>query len=154
MDQQWLQMLSLVSVTPCRIAVSTLTNGKTVADGIHSRLRAIITGDESHVAKKTGLTCYRVAVSTETAKEALGDGPLPQWWTNQNRSSLISSADGTARVVTAYPLRHHTFFNLSCIIRTEESTKKTTESWDVDGDSAKMLEAFGDFHESLRLILR
>ena len=130
-----------------------MTQSNTVADGIHSRLRSIVAGDESHVAKKTGLTCYRVAVSIENAKKALGDLPLPHWWTNRNRSSLINAADGTARMVTVYPLRHGTYFNLSCIIRTEVSTKRTTESWDADGDRAKMLEAFGDFHESLRLIL-
>lgn len=149
-------MLLLVSIGVSMLSIRTLIEINAVADGIHSRLRNIITGDDSHVAKKTGLTCYRVAVSTEDAKKALGELPLPHWWepsTCQNRSSLINAADGSARMVTAYPLRHQTYFNLSCIIRTQESTRSTTESWDVDGDRAKMLETFGDFHESLRLIL-
>lgn len=128
-----------------------------VADGVHSRLRNVVLGSDKYVAKKTGLTCYRIAVSTEDAKKALGDLPLPHWWepsTCQNRSSLIHAADGTARMVTAYPLRHQTYFNLSCILKTQESTKITTESWEVDGDRAKMVESFGDFGESLRTILK
>ena len=127
-----------------------------VADGVHSRLRASVIGSNSHAAKKTGLTCYRIAVSTEDAKSALGHLPLPHWWepsTCQNRTSIIYAADGSARVVTAYPIRHQTHFNLSCIMRTQESTKSTTESWHVDGDRAKMIEAFGDFNEPLKQIL-
>ena len=127
-----------------------------VADGIHSRLRALVLNDASHAAKKTGLTCYRVAVSIEDARKALGHLPLPHWWepaTCQNRSSVIYAADGSARIVTVYPLRHQTYFNLSCILRTQESTKSTTESWHADGDRAKMVENFRDFHKSLVKIL-
>ena len=128
-----------------------------VADGVHSRLRNVVVGNDGYVAKKTGLTCYRVAVSVEDAKKALGHLPLPHWWepsTCQNRSSIIYAADGSARVVTAYPLCHQTYFNLSCILRTQESTKSSTESWHADGDRAKMVETFGDFNEPLRMILR
>jgi 2-polyprenyl-6-methoxyphenol hydroxylase-like FAD-dependent oxidoreductase len=127
-----------------------------VADGVHSRLRNIVLESDKYVAKKTGLTCYRIAVSVEDAKKALGNRPLPHWWepsTCKNRSSIISAADGSARIVTAYPLRHQTYFNLSCILRAEESTKTTTESWNAEGDRAEMMESFGDFEESLGLIL-
>jgi salicylate hydroxylase len=127
-----------------------------VADGVHSRLRNIVVGSDDYAAKKTGLTCYHIAVSVEDAKKALGDLPLPHWWepsTCQNCSSIIYAGDGSARVVTAYPLRHQTYFNLSCILRTQESTKSTTESWHVDGYRAKMVELFGDFGEPLRRIL-
>ncbi|KAI9698331.1 MAG: hypothetical protein M1820_007493 [Bogoriella megaspora] len=141
--------------------IVTLSDGSTatadvviVADGVHSRLRNIVVGNNNHAAKKMGLTCYRVAVSTEEAKKALGH--LPHWWdpsTSKNCTSMILASDGSPREVVAYPLRHETYFNLSCIIRTQESTKSTTESWHADGDSAKMLEAFGDFNEPLRKIL-
>ena len=127
-----------------------------VADGVHSRLRNTILGNDDYVAKKTGLTCYRIAISTEDAKKALGDLPLPTWWepsTCQNFSSVIYAGDGTPRMVTAYPIRNQTYFNLSCILRTQESTKSSTESWNADGDRNKMVEAFGDFNESLRKIL-
>ena len=128
-----------------------------VADGVHSRLRKIITGDPNLAAKKTGLTCYRVAVSTHDARKALGGKALPHWWdpsTCDHRSSIIVAADGTARVVTAYPIRGKEAFNISCIIKTQESTKSTTESWHAEGDLGKMLDTFGDFHETLRIVLR
>uniref|UniRef100_A0A0B7KI81 FAD-binding domain-containing protein n=1 Tax=Bionectria ochroleuca TaxID=29856 RepID=A0A0B7KI81_BIOOC len=46
-----------------------------VADGIHSTLRKRITKTEGHAAKKTGLTLFRVAVSTTDAQEAVGSLP-------------------------------------------------------------------------------
>jgi salicylate hydroxylase len=133
------------------------SNITAVCDGVHFRLRDIVLNDVTYVAKKTGLPCFRLAVSTEDAKKVLGDLPLPHWWepsTCQNRSSLISAGDGTARMVTAYPMRDQTMYNLSCIVRTDDSNKPTVESWHADGDPAKMVEIFGDFSESLRKILR
>ena len=127
-----------------------------VADGVHSRLRASVVGNDSYVAKKTGLTCYRVAVSVEDAKKTLSNVPLPHWMepsTCQNRSSIIYAGDGSARIVTVYPLRHQTYFNLSCILQTEESSKSTTELWHADGDRAKMVESFSDFQDPLVKIL-
>jgi salicylate hydroxylase len=123
---------------------------------VHSRLRDIVIGSSGYVARKTGLTCYRIAISTDDAKKALGDFPLPHWWepsTGQNRSFLILAADGIARMVTVYPIRDQSYFNLSCIIRTDDSAKNITESWNAKGDRTKMMEAFGDFYEPLRLIL-
>ena len=114
-------------------------------------------GSDGHTAKKTGLTCYRVAVSTEDAKRALGNLTLPDWWdpsTSGNRVVQFQAADGSPRAVTAYPLRYQTYFNLSCIIRTQESRKSTTESWHADGDRATMVEHFDDFDEPLKRILR
>ena len=128
-----------------------------VADGVHSRLRNIVVGNDSYAAEKTGLTCYRIAVSTDDAKKALGGLPLPHWWepsTCQNRSSVIYAGDGSPRMVTVYPIRHQTYFNISCILRTQGSTKSSTESWNANGDRTKMLEDFGDFNEPLRMILR
>jgi salicylate hydroxylase len=88
---------------------------------------------------------------------ALGDIPLPHWWepsTCQNRSSLIHAADGTARMVTVYPIRSQTMFNISCIVKTDDSTKPLADSWYADGNPSIMKEIFKDFHESLGKILR
>jgi salicylate hydroxylase len=121
---------------------------------VHSRFRNTILQTDKYAAKKTGLTCYRVAVSAEEAKKKLDDLPLPNWWTTPKRSSIISANDGSTRMVTAYPIRNSTAFNLSCILRTEQSSKSATESWNADGDRAKMIEIFGDFNEPLKRILR
>ncbi|KAM6508735.1 hypothetical protein FSOLCH5_011734 [Fusarium solani] len=48
-----------------------------IADGVHSRLRKRITGDETHRAKKNGNTCYRIAISSAEVNDALGY--LPEW---------------------------------------------------------------------------
>ncbi|KAF2268649.1 FAD binding domain protein [Lojkania enalia] len=143
--------------------IVTLSDGSTIiadvvvaADGIHSRLRNIVVGSEDYFAKKTGLTCYRVAVATEDAKKELGDLPPPHWWepnTYQNRSSVIYASDDSPRFITAYPIRNGSYFNLSCILKTQESSTSTTESWNANGDHAKLIELFGDFSESIRRIL-
>lgn len=127
-----------------------------VADGVHSRLRGHIAGS-GYAARKTGLTCYRVAVSVEDAKKALGDLPLPHWWepsTCNNRSSLLFAADGTARVVTVYPLRDQTYFNISCIMKTQETIENETDVWHAEGSRDDVVKHFGDYHEPLRRILR
>ena len=114
-----------------------------VADGVHSRLRNTIIQDTSITVKKTGLTCYRIAVPISSVP-----APHPDWMSpssHNNRSSIFYAGDGTPRVITAYPIRNGAMFNLSCILRTEVSTKATTESWHVDGDKKKMVEAFQDF---------
>ena len=90
-----------------------------VADGVHSRLRKLIVG-EGHVARKTGLTCYRTIVSLQDAKEVLGEAGLSRWM-KQSASSLISGADGTACIITVYPIRVGEYFNMSCILKTDSS---------------------------------
>ena len=128
-----------------------------MADGVHSRLRNTILKSNEYKAKKTGLTCYRIAVSTEDASVALGDLPPPHWWdpsNSQNNSALIFADDGSPRFITAYPIRNAEMFNLSCILRTDESTKTTAESWHADGDRNEMIETFSDFGEQVKRILR
>lgn len=123
---------------------------------MHSRLRKPILKQDGIAARKTGLTCYRIAVSTEDAKKALGDLPLPHWWepsTCNNRSSLLFAGDGTGRVVTCYPLRNQTYFNISCIMKKPDSDKSTASTWHADGDRDEMVKHFGDYNESLKRIL-
>ncbi|EME77650.1 uncharacterized protein MYCFIDRAFT_44875 [Pseudocercospora fijiensis CIRAD86] len=120
-----------------------------IADGVHSRLRSTIIQDPSLTAKKTGLTCYRIAVPISSVPT-----PHPRWTSHCNRSSIFYAGDDTPRVITAYPIRNATMFNLSCILRTEVSTKATTESWHVDGDREKMLEAFQDFDPMVVKVLK
>ncbi|KAF2002646.1 putative salicylate hydroxylase [Amniculicola lignicola CBS 123094] len=129
-----------------------------VADGIHSRLRNAIVNDPSnhYEAQKTGLTCYRIAVDTESAQISLGNLVLPHWWdpqTSSNRSSIIYAGDGTPRFITAYPIHGGSMYNLACILQTQDSPKEASESWYADGDKNKMLELFGDFSEEMRRIL-
>jgi salicylate hydroxylase len=128
-----------------------------VADGIHSRLRNIVLNSDIHFPKKTGLTCYRVAISTIEAKAALDDLPLPTWWDSTkggNRTSIIYAPDATSRMVVAYPICNHEAFNFSCILRKPEITTKGSDVWNINGDKEELLQEFGDFNEPLKRILR
>ncbi|CAG9948176.1 unnamed protein product [Clonostachys rosea f. rosea IK726] len=103
-----------------------------VADGIHSTLRKRITKTEGHAAKKTGLTLFRVAVSTTDAQEALDD-PL--------------------RIIANYPIRQKSYRNLSCLFPMHEARQDVLETWYKDGDKEEMLQTFDGFDEKTRKIL-
>ncbi|VUC24051.1 unnamed protein product [Clonostachys rosea] len=143
--------------------VITLKDGSTdsadvmiVADGVHSRLRKVVIGQDGYETRKTGLTCYRIAVSVDDAKKALDGLPLPHWWEPEackNRLSLIHSGDESARFVTVYPLSHQTFFNLSCIAKVGPTSKNDVDSWHADADLGQLADLFSDFHEPLRRII-
>ncbi|KAK7224514.1 hypothetical protein V2G26_012517 [Clonostachys chloroleuca] len=127
-----------------------------VADGVHSQLRKFVIGEDGYETGKTGLTCYRIAISVDDAKKALDGLPLPHWWkpeTCKNRLSLIYSGDESARFVTVYPFSHQTFFNLSCFAKVHPLSKTAVESWHTDADLDQLAELFSDFHEPLRRII-
>ncbi|KAH8880827.1 FAD binding domain protein [Thozetella sp. PMI_491] len=127
-----------------------------VADGIHSHLRKAVIGNDEYNVEKTGLTCYRIDVPTELAKQALGELPLPPWWTSimvGDSPSMNLIMGSEARVVAMYPIRNRSYINFSLLVKTIDSTRDTTESWHADGDLNNVLTVFGDFPEALRKIL-
>ncbi|WAO97006.1 FAD binding domain-containing protein [Fusarium falciforme] len=127
-----------------------------VADGIHSRLRSCIAGPE-YFAKKMGLSCFRVAISVQDAKAALGW--VPDWWdrpTGKGRGLVFEAGDGSNRFIVAYPLRNFEYMNLSCIFPTdpEQAKTSTTATWYTEGDRSQLLEIFADFAPDLIMLLR
>ncbi|KAH9907300.1 FAD binding domain protein [Xylariomycetidae sp. FL2044] len=148
--------------------VVTLSDGSTdqgdviiVADGIHSKLRPRMLGPTSHGPRKTGMACFRIAVSAAEARSALGGvgGRLPGWWEAQLRTQegmmfLDESLDGTHRLITVYPLRRAEYMNISCVFPTRRETDATTFSWNADGDRAEMLDLFRDFDADLVALMR
>ncbi|PVH96107.1 FAD binding domain protein [Periconia macrospinosa] len=151
---------TVVNVDPIE-GVVTLSDGSTaagdvviLADGIHSKLRSSIV-DVKPEPKKTGLTCHRVAISASEADQALGSLPIPLWWQRTNRENcmfFINGPDRSNRFVLAYPLRNQTYYNLSCMMKTEVSRKDTTESWDANADLGNIVGHFG-YNEALKRIL-
>ncbi|KAI1801319.1 putative salicylate hydroxylase [Daldinia bambusicola] len=140
----------------------TLEGGSTVkadviivADGIHSRLRSLIVGPGCSQPKRNGMTCCRVAVSTDEAIEALGG--LPGWWQNliskDKRILIFEAGDDSDRIMVVYPLRHGDCMNISCVFTTEEEQDGTTYSWSAEGDTKKILEIFDDFDASLKALI-
>ncbi|KAI1765025.1 FAD binding domain protein [Hypoxylon sp. FL1150] len=126
-----------------------------VADGIHSRLRPKIAGEDCPKPQKSGLTCCRVAVSANQAIEALGR--LPGWWQEQksgdHRIMVFEARDGSDRIMVVYGLRNTSYMNMSCIFVTREEKESTTNSWFAEGDRQEMLDIFQDFDHSLVTLL-
>ncbi|KAI9933779.1 hypothetical protein ASPWEDRAFT_24088 [Aspergillus wentii DTO 134E9] len=125
-----------------------------VADGVHSRLRHRIVGSDTYRAKKNGMTCYRVAISAEAVKQALGY--LPTWWdpeTANGRISALQAGDGSNRMIAMYPIRNYEYMNFSCLFPTRQNNGNVLESWYADGDRREMIETFDDYYEPMRKIL-
>ncbi|KAI5918718.1 FAD binding domain protein [Camillea tinctor] len=117
--------------------VVTLSDGSTAEGDVtigncgwhHSHLRSQILGDAAHTHQKTGLTCFRLAVSEDLL------GYLPDWWdtqlvTGKGFMHLTEALDGNHRMVLAY---------LLLMVR----------SWFADGDCTEVLETFKDFETDL-----
>ncbi|OTB09349.1 hypothetical protein M426DRAFT_70657 [Hypoxylon sp. CI-4A] len=125
------------------------------ADGIHSRLRPKISGEDCPKPKKSGLTCCRVAVSATEAIEALGY--LPEWWEdqlkNERRIQVFEAQDNSDRIMVVYGLRNLSYMNMSCIFVTREERESTTNSWFADGDRQEMMDIFSDYAPSLVKLL-
>ncbi|KAI1170779.1 FAD binding domain protein [Nemania sp. FL0916] len=127
-----------------------------IADGIHSRLRNKVL-DVPVNARKTGMTCCRVAVSAEDAVKALGK--LPSWWqeqrdTEQGSMRLVESMDNTARLLVMYPLRDISWMNMAWMFQTRQERATTTESWNADGDRDEIMEIFADYDDEVKTLLR
>ncbi|KAI1356050.1 FAD binding domain protein [Xylaria sp. FL0043] len=129
-----------------------------VADGVHSRLRNKILRQPVD-PQKTHLECCRVAVSADRVEEALGK--LPQWWQEQRENGKGNvhtveavNADGTMRVLVAYPLRNFTLMNMTWIFPTRKERMGTDGLWHTDGDRDEILKVYDDFDYELKTMLR
>ncbi|RYC60188.1 hypothetical protein CHU98_g6033 [Xylaria longipes] len=163
------ELLRLATASPEELGLDaeagriTLEDGSTVeadvvivADGIHSQLRNKIL-DEPVDARKTGLTCCRVAVSAEEVEKALGK--LPQWWEDQRKEKqghmrLVEALDGTSRLMVAYPLRDSAWMNMAWIFQTQKERESSTQSWNADADRDEILEIYDDFDHEIKTLLR
>lgn len=102
-----------------------------------------------------GLTCFRLVISADKTREALGQ--LPDWWepeTGKGRISLLEAEDGTPRFITAYPFRHFYYMNLACNFPTRHNRRSAAGSWYAEADRGELLETFGDFGEDVVKLLR
>lgn len=131
-----------------------------MADGIHSRLRSTILGNNDFAAKKTGLTCYRIDIPLHLVQDALNGKEAPGWWASTMSaagaaaSSINMITDGAGRVVALYPIQDRSWVNFSCLVRTVNSTKDTTESWHADGQLDSVLAQFQGFPAVMCQMLR
>jgi len=107
------------------------------ADGIHSRVRAALFGEES--PRFTGVVSYRSVVPTERVRDVPEIEAFTKWWG--------PSAD--VQIVT-FPLSQgrETF-----VFATTGQPSWTEESWTTAGDVNELREVYREFHPDARKLL-
>ncbi|MFZ9625753.1 MAG: FAD-dependent monooxygenase [Burkholderiaceae bacterium] len=108
------------------------------ADGIHSRVRAALFGEES--PRFTGVVSYRAGVPTERVRDVPEIEAFTKWW----------GPTPDVQIVT-FPLSQgrETF-----VFATTGQPSWTEESWTTAGDVNELREVYRDFHPDARKLLQ
>ncbi len=107
-----------------------------------------------------GLTIFRVAVPVQKAKEALGgEDKVPHWMKPDEDGkgclTYFQSRDDSNRLIVTYPLRRFQWIHCSLHLPTGAGHGDAeSESWHADADRGELLDAFGDFDETLLKTIR
>ena len=107
------------------------------ADGIHSRVRAALFGDE--YPRFTGVVSYRSVVPTERVRSVPEIEAFTKWWGPNPQSQIVT-----------FPLNRgrDTF-----IFATTGQDSWHEESWTSGGDVAELRSHYRDFHPQARALL-
>ena len=107
------------------------------ADGIHSRVRSALFGEES--PRFTGVVSYRSVVPSERVKDVPEIGAFTKWWGPNPQSQIVT-----------FPLNQgrETF-----VFATTGQDSWTEESWTREGDVQELREVYRDFHPDARKLL-
>ncbi len=107
------------------------------ADGIHSRVRATLFGDES--PRFTGVVSFRSVVPTERVKDVPEIGAFTKWWGPNPQSQIVT-----------FPLNQgrDTF-----VFATTGQDSWHEESWTRPGDVVELRSFYRDFHPDARKLL-
>ncbi len=107
------------------------------ADGIHSRVRSALFGDE--YPRFTGVVSFRSVVPTERVKNVPEIEAFTKWWGPNPQSQIVT-----------FPLNQgrETF-----IFATTGQTSWTEESWTSEGDVNELRGFYKDFHPDARALL-
>lgn len=107
------------------------------ADGIHSRVRAALFGDE--YPRFTGVVSYRAVVPTERVKSVPEIEAFTKWWGPNPQSQIVT-----------FPLNlgRDTF-----IFATTGQDSWHEESWTSEGDVEELRSHYRDFHPHARTLL-
>lgn len=107
------------------------------ADGIHSRVRAALFGEES--PRFTGVVSFRAVVPTERVKDVPEIEAFTKWWGPNPSSQIVT-----------FPLNQgrETF-----IFATTGQESWTEESWTSAGDVNELRSFYKDFHPEARKLL-
>ncbi len=107
------------------------------ADGIHSRVRAALFGEEK--PRFTGVVSYRSVVPTERVKDVPEIEAFTKWWGPNPQTQIVT-----------FPLNQgrETF-----VFATTGQPEWTEESWTSEGDVQELRAAYKDFHPEPRKLL-
>jgi salicylate hydroxylase len=107
------------------------------ADGIHSRVRTALFGEES--PRFTGVVSFRSVVPTERVKNVPEIEAFTKWWGPNPQSQIVT-----------FPLNQgrETF-----IFATTGQESWTEESWTSEGDVNELRGFYKDFHPDARALL-
>ncbi len=107
------------------------------ADGIHSRVRAALFGEEQ--PRFTGVVSYRSVVPTERVKDVPEIEAFTKWWGPNPQTQIVT-----------FPLSQgrETF-----VFATTGQDSWTEESWTSPGDVNELRAAYQDFHPDARRLL-
>ena len=107
------------------------------ADGIHSRVRAALFGEEK--PRFTGVVSYRAVVPTERVKDVPEIEAFTKWWGPNAHTQIVT-----------FPLNQgrETF-----VFATTGQPDWTEESWTSEGDVHELRAAYQDFHAEPRKLL-
>ena len=107
------------------------------ADGIHSRVRSALFGEES--PRFTGVVSYRSVVPSERVKGVPEIEAFTKWWGPNPQSQIVT-----------FPLNQgrETF-----VFATTGQDSWTEESWTREGDVQELREVYRDFHPDARKLL-
>jgi len=107
------------------------------ADGIHSRVRAALFGEES--PRFTGVVSYRSVVPTERVRDVPEIEAFTKWWGPNPQSQIVT-----------FPLNlgRDTF-----VFATTGQPEWTDESWTRPGDVQELRAVYQDYHPDARALL-
>jgi salicylate hydroxylase len=107
------------------------------ADGIHSRVRSALFGEEK--PRFTGVVSFRSVVPTERVKDVPEIEAFTKWWGPNPQSQIVT-----------FPLNQgrETF-----IFATTGQESWTEESWTSEGDVNELRSFYRDFHPDARALL-
>jgi salicylate hydroxylase len=107
------------------------------ADGIHSRVRSALFGEES--PRFTGVVSYRSVVPSERVKDVPEIEAFTKWWGPNPQSQIVT-----------FPLNQgrETF-----VFATTGQDSWTEESWTREGDVQELRQVYRDFHPDARKLL-
>lgn len=106
------------------------------ADGINSRVRSALFGEES--ARFTGQVAYRFLIPVEQVEEFMRLGPSVSYL-------------GPGRQLLRYIIRHGTLVNGVAFVRTDSWT---CEGWSTPATREEMLGHFADWNDDVKGLLR